>query len=79
MPTWLKPLSTYRISPVMPAGHVRAQEGRGIADVLERDIAPQRCREGDLGQHLAKTRDARGRQRLDRARRDGVDADALGA
>src|SRR5438132_12046254 len=58
-------------------GEIGAQEGSGIAHVLEGHIAAQRGDLGDPAQHLAKSRDAGGRQRLYRPRRDAVDADAL--
>src|ERR1700756_2588679 len=53
---------------------VGTEEGGRVADVLERHIAPHW---GDLrhaGQHLPEARNAGGRECLDGARRDAVDA-----
>src|SRR3546814_16057301 len=47
---------------------VRAQEGRGIADVLDGDVAAQRRGGFEGGQHLAEVAHARGGERLDRPR-----------
>ena len=77
MPTVLKPLSTYMISPVMPAARSEHRNVGGVAHVLERDVAAERRDLGDVVQHLAKPADAGGRERLDRAGGDAVDADAL--
>src|SRR5688572_31351370 len=54
---------------------VRAEKRGGIPDVVGRDIALERRDLLHVVQHLAKSRDASGGERLDRARRDRVYAD----
>src|SRR3546814_2930596 len=51
-----------------------AQERRGIADVLDGDVAAQRRGGFERRQHLAEVAHARGGQGLDRPGRDRVDA-----
>src|SRR6202030_1887323 len=48
-------------------GEIRAKEGGGVADVLERHVAPQGRYFGDPGEHLAKSGDPGGGERLDRS------------
>src|SRR5258706_15449409 len=59
-------------------GHAGAQEGGGVADILDRDIAAQWGDTGDVAEHLAKATDAGARERLDRPGRDASDANGAG-
>ena len=64
------------------AGDAARQVGeeieRGLADLFERHIAAQRRVIFVPLQDVAEVADAGGGERLDRAGRDGVDADVLG-
>src|SRR3546814_4983132 len=57
---------------------VRAHEGRGVADVLDGDVAAKRGGGLEGAEHLAEVAHARRGQRLDRSGRDRVDPGALG-
>src|SRR5271156_2858185 len=61
------------------ARHVGEQIGAGLADLLDGDVAPQRRIVLVPLQNVAEVADARSGERLDRPRRDGVDADVLHA
>src|SRR5690606_3159597 len=56
-----------------------AEEGTGVADFLDGDVAAQRGAGFVVGQHLAEALDAGGGQGADRTGGDGVDADAVRA
>src|SRR3546814_1949082 len=51
---------------------VRAHEGRGVADVLDGDVAAKRGGGLEGAEHLAEVAHARRGQRLDRSGRDRV-------
>src|SRR6266852_8284335 len=59
------------------AREIREEIYRGIADLLDRHSAPQRRIVLVPFEDVAKVADPRRRQRLDRTRGDGVDADVL--
>src|SRR5277367_1327834 len=59
-------------------GEIRAQERRGVADVLDRDIALDRRHSRDVREHLAQPGHAGRAQGLDRPRGYGIDADSAG-
>ena len=61
------------------ARHVGQQIHRRVAHLVGRDRSPQRRIVLGPSEDIAEIADARRRQRLDRAGRDGVDADFLGA
>src|SRR5690606_20436573 len=60
-------------------GQVRTQERGGVADVLDGDAAAQRRVLFEMAEHLAEVRDTGGRQGLDWAGGNRVDAGALRA
>src|SRR5690606_36707986 len=60
-------------------GQVGAEEGTGVADFLDGDVAAQRGAGFVVGQHRAEALDAGGGQGADRDGGDGVDADAVRA
>ena len=60
-----------------PARHVGEEINAGLADVFQRHIAPQRGVEFVPAQDIAEVADAGGGQRLDRTRRQRVDADVV--
>src|SRR5690606_34393782 len=60
-------------------GHVRTQEGTGIADFFDGHVAAQRGLLLVGGEHLAEALDAGGSEGADRACGDGVDASTFRA
>ena len=73
---WLKPRVDVGDLGGDAGGQVGEQERGDVADVVDRHVAAQRRVVLDDVEDLAEALDARSGQRLDRPRRDAVDADA---